>query len=76
MGPRSAGFDELESGYPAITDNDEPREPEFAAEEDEEGEANVSASDAEEDELAMAEQDYLREIHSGMLVSEEEDHAI
>jgi|LNFM01.2.fsa_nt_gb hypothetical protein len=77
MGPRSTGFDELEAGYPAITD-DEPGEPAFAAEDDEDGdEAPASGKgEVEMDELEMAEQDYLREIHSGMVVSEEEDLAV
>lgn len=72
MGSRSAGFDELEAGYPAISDHDEPREPDYK-DEDEEIVSKTSSAEVEVDELAMAEQDYLREIHSGMLTSEEED---
>lgn len=73
MGPRSAGFDDLEpGGFPHA--EEELREPAFVAAEDEDEDAQKAAkpSTEEEDELAIAEREYHREIGSGMSLSEEE----
>lgn len=74
MGSRSSGFDEIEAGYPAITDHDEPQEPAYAGDDDDE--IKKPSADEEMDELAMAEQEYRREIGSGMMMQSEEDFAI
>lgn len=75
MGPRSPGFDEIEAGYAnlATEEHDEPREPEYAGEEEDE---TPVKKNEEMDELAIAEKEYLSEMQSGMHTSEEEDFSI
>lgn len=74
MGPRSAGFDEIEAGFAQQAEEDEAREPEYHDQEDEGTPAKVI--DAEEDELAIAEREYLNEMRSGMRINEEDGVAI
>jgi hypothetical protein len=83
MASRSAGFDDLESGFPALNDHDEPQEPDYAAEENDDEEDAIETHrssahiDADEvNELDLAEQEYLREIHSGIANSAEEDFSL
>jgi len=66
MGPRSSGFNEMEGGYPAIPDSFGPQEP---AEPDQEKE---EVDEEDMDELDIAEAEYLREIHSGMLMDSDD----
>jgi hypothetical protein len=79
MSPRSAGFDDIEAGYASTLphEDEELREPEYAdSEEDEEGGAPKATKDAELDEFALAEQEYLNEMRSGMHLTEEDEATI
>lgn len=78
MGPRSAGagFDEIEAGYAQQAEEEETREPAYDDQDEEEDETPARAADAEEDELALAEREYLNEMRTGMHVAEEDGIAI
>lgn len=74
MGSRSTRFDDLEAGgLPHAAEDDGVREPAYAGADDEDEDMPKAAKEpTEEDELAIAEREYQREIGSGMNLSEEE----
>lgn len=69
MGPRSAGFDEIEAGFAQAAEEEADREPEFHDQEDDE---ETPTKAVEEDEFAIAEREYLNEMRSGMHITEED----
>lgn len=75
MGPRSAGFDEIEAGYAQQAAEEEAAAQESFDVDDEKEEGGAPAVD-EEDEFALAEREYLNEMRSGMHVAEEDGIAI
>lgn len=79
MSPRAPGFDEIEAGYASALaeDDSEPREPAYVAGADEDDDApKPGQKDAEMDEFAIAEREYLNEMRSGMSIAEEDGVAI
>lgn len=71
MGPRSAGFEDLEAGFPHPQDEEE-HEPSYNDEEEEDEDDLKPSADADEDELAVAEREYLNEMRTGMHIAEED----
>ena len=78
MGPRSAGFDEIEAGYAQqAAEDEEPREPEDHDEDEgDEDEGSAKPADADEDEFAIAEREYLNEMRTGIHIAEEDGISI
>lgn len=74
MGPRSAGFDEIEAGYAQQAAEEEALELERANEDLDEDEEKAPVD--EDDELELAAREYLSEMRSGMSIAEEDEISI
>lgn len=75
MGPRSAGFDEIEAGYAQQAAAEE-EELEMERGDHDDEDAKRPVLDDEVDELEIAAKEYLDEMSSGMGLAEEEEFAI